>query len=172
MNVDLERRILTTLLGRPLVTNAFRGMLVEAMLAQVLEPGWRWCSEDWALHDFESADGVRLEVKQSAALQSWNAETSKPGAGRFDIAPRKVHWEGATRIKAAGRNASIYVFAWHPVTDQIAADHRLPDQWLFYPVAERNLPMQSTIARSRIESLAEPVAIAGVYDAVERLAAL
>lgn len=172
MNVDLERRILATLLGRPLVTNAFRGMLVEAMLAQVLEPGWRWCSKDWESHDFESADGVRLEVKQSAALQSWNAESSKPGTGRFDIAPRKVRWEGAGRIKAAGRHASIYVFAWHPVTDPVTADHRLAEQWLFYPVAERNLPKQHTIARGKIEGLAKPVEIAGVRDAVERLAAL
>lgn len=38
MTSKLERRILDALLGKPLVTNAFRGMMVEAMLAEVLEP--------------------------------------------------------------------------------------------------------------------------------------
>jgi len=169
MDDQLEHRILNTLVGRPLVTNAFRGLLVEAILAQVLEPDWRWCSEDWSSHDFENNAGVRLEVKQSAALQSWNTEASTPSYGRFDIAPRKVRWDGSTRIAETGRCASIYVFAWHPETDPAKADHRLAEQWQFFAVAERMLPMQRTISCKKIEVLAKPVAIDGVRDAVDRL---
>jgi hypothetical protein len=159
LNQDLERRIIDALLGKRLVTNHFRGTLVEAMLAHVLEPEWRWCSADWASHDFEHASGTRLEVKQSAALQSWHEEGLAPNKGTFDIAPRKVRWEGPRRIEEAGRYASIYVFAWHPLTDPVIADHRQPEQWQFHVVRTCDLPDQKTIALSRVRSLAEPLGL-------------
>jgi hypothetical protein len=168
MNSDLERRILESLLGKPLVMNAFRGTLVEAMLAQVLEPEWRWCAADWASHDFENSAGVRLEVKQSSALQSWHEDGFPPNRGRFDIAPRKIRWEGARRIEEAGRHASVYAFAWHPVTDVDRADHRDAGQWEFYIVSSDALPPQKTIARSRIAATCEPVGIADVPAELRR----
>ena len=84
--------------------------LVEAMLAQVLESEWKWCSADWASHDFENAEGVKLEMKQSAALQSWHEDGFPPNRGRFDIAKRKVRWKGAERIEEVGRYAEMYFF--------------------------------------------------------------
>ena len=62
--------------GKPLVTNVLRAQLVEAMIALVLVPEWHWCGADYAPCDFERADDLRLEVKQSAARQSWS--TDKP----------------------------------------------------------------------------------------------
>ena len=56
--------------GKPLVSNNFRTIIVEAILHHVLEPDWRWCWQDWGPWDFEHTDGTRLEVKQSAAKQS------------------------------------------------------------------------------------------------------
>ena len=38
------------------------------------------------------------------------------------------------------RQADIYVFAWHPEEDLKIADHRRPDQWKFFVVAEEKLP--------------------------------
>jgi hypothetical protein len=169
MDARLENRILNALLGQPLVGNAFRGLLVEAMLAEVLEPEWRWCSADWASHDFENAEGVRLEVKQSAALQSWYVEGFRPNRGRFDIAERKVRWEGATRIEEAGRCAAIYVFAWHPVSEPAGADHRDPMQWEFYVIGAQNLPNQKTIGLPGIRRLSRAVGIANVAAAAATL---
>jgi len=134
------------LFGQPLVTNVYRGLLVEAIIAQALQPRWTWVSRDWSPHDFENADGVRLEVKQTAATQTWAA---KPGAipkPSFDIALRKRVWceqqmawaQGATRPE-------IYVFAYHSEIDRNIADHREPGQWLFYPVRENELPKTKRI---------------------------
>ena len=162
MNADLQARLMSTLFGAPLVNNAFRGTLVEAMLAQVLEPEWRWCSADWASHDFENAEGMKLEVKQSAALQSWHKEGFAPNRGRFDIAKRKVRWEGAKRVDESGRYASLYIFAWHALIDPEVADHREPDQWSFYLVRADDLPDQQSIALSRIDAVSQPVNIESV----------
>lgn len=166
MTSKLERRIIDALLGKPLVTNAFRGMLVEAMLAEVLAPDWRWCGADWASHDFENAAGVRLEVKQSAALQSWHGEGARPNPGRFDIAARKMRWEGTVKVEEGGRAAAIYVFAWHPECDAGKADHRDPAQWEFHIVPASALPPQKTLGLTAVRRLAGSVKIDAVAGEV------
>lgn len=143
--------------------------LVEAMLAQVLESEWKWCSADWASHDFENAEGVKLEMKQSAALQSWHEDGFPPNRGRFDIAKRKVRWKGAERIEEVGRYAEMYIFAWHPEIDPELANHREPGQWRFYLVREADLPDQQSIALSRIQAIAQAIDLSAVPAQISTL---
>ena len=78
-------------------------------------------------------------------------ENTKPV---FRIQPTTGYWDGATWIKTQPqRQADLYVFAWHPATDADVADHRRPDQWKFFVVAERELsqtPLTKTIALGRL----------------------
>lgn len=148
MDANLKARLMSALYDSPLVNNTFRGTLVEAMLAQVLEPEWRWCSADWASHDFENAYGLKLEVKQSAALQSWHEPGLRSNRGRFDIRARTGRYEGARWIGEPGRAAQIYVFGWHGLTDPNVADHRDSSQWQFYAMKAVDLPEQEP-SRSR-----------------------
>jgi len=118
--------------GKPLVTNVLRGHVVEAIVAMALEPEWVWRAGDYSSFDFERSDGKRLEVKQSAARQSW----APPAHGKinpsFDIRERSGRWEGPLFVAEPGRAAHIYVFAFQPNVSEIA-DHRDPAQWEFYP---------------------------------------
>jgi hypothetical protein len=172
MDPVLRDRLLQSLLGKPLVSNAFRGTLVEAMLSLALEPDWRWCADGWGSYDFEHLiDGVGLEVKQSSALQNWHEIDCKPNSGRFDIRARTGRWEGAYWIAAPGRAAGLYLFAWHPEIDTSVADHRAADQWQFLPVLASALPDQKSIGLQGIRSLASPVSIDEVAEAVRELAA-
>ena len=166
MDTELKARLTSALFGAPLVNNAFRGILVEAMLSQVLEPTWLWCSADWASHDFENADGIKLEVKQSTALQSWHEPGLRPNSGNFDIRARTGRYEGARWIQEAGRAAHIYVFGWHGITKEKIADHRRADQWQFYVLGSADLPAQKSIALSRLATLTEPIEIAQVVDRI------
>ncbi|MBK8545700.1 MAG: hypothetical protein IPL62_20575 [Caulobacteraceae bacterium] len=62
----------------------------------------------------------------------------------FDIAPRTGEYvDGAAWVDGVGRNADIYVFAYHPVADP-TADHREPTQWQFYVVLENTYPHKDT----------------------------
>lgn len=142
--------------GRPLVTNVLRAQLVEAMIALVLEPEWHWCGADYAPCDFERADGLRLEVKQSAARQSWS--TDKPSKAIFDVAARTGRNEVQGWVEEYGRAAHLYVFAHHPRFDD-TADHRDPAQWLFYVVPTTALPDVKQIALGPIKTMAEAVPI-------------
>jgi hypothetical protein len=92
MDERIKHRLLDVLLGKPIVGNAFRGTLVEAIVAEALEPEWRWCADGWGRFDFEGPGGVGLEVKQSAARQDWHDHNSRPCSARFDIAERSGYF--------------------------------------------------------------------------------
>ncbi|HWJ69171.1 MAG TPA: hypothetical protein VNS79_03880 [Sphingobium sp.] len=146
------------------MTNVLRGQVAEAIIALALEPEWTWCSADYSGWDFERADGLRLEVKQSAAMQSWS--TGKPSKAIFDVAARTGHWESGTQwIAQVGRAAHIYVFAHHGIYAD-HADHRDPLQWQFYVVATRDLPDVKQAALSTIRTLTSPVPITALAGAV------
>ena len=151
---------------KPLVTNVYRSVIVEAIVDAALRPAWRWCSADYAGWDFEHASGAHLEVKQSAAKQSWTASSKGYVAPRFDIAERTGFWVGATFFPGQGRNAHIYVFAFHPRTDD-AADHREPDQWVFYVLAASDLPAAKSIRLSSVAKLVDACSFGDLANAVE-----
>jgi len=153
---EIVRRTALAVFSKPLLTNIHRAVVAEAIVAAALEPEWEWCSADYASYDFRRGD-LRLEVKQSASLQSWNAATLKPSRCSFDIAERTGEWEdGVTWKPGAGRNADIYVFCHHPVVAP-DADHRSPAQWRFFVLPEANLPKQKSLAPSIVERAATSV---------------
>lgn len=137
------------------------------MVDYALRPDWRHCSGDWKGWDFEHIDGTRLEVKQSAAQQTWAAPRSK-SLPRFDIRERTGYWDnGSTWIARPGRYAQIYVFAYHPVGGD-AADQRDPRQWQFHVVRAARLPVARTIALSKLRTLSQTLNWDGLFGAVEQ----
>lgn len=170
MNDLLRARIVEALLGKPLLTNAFRGMVVEAMIAEVLEPEWSWEAADWGSVDFiHATDRTGLEVKQSAVRQSWHEDGQPPSKCTFDIRARTGRYEGAKWFAEPGRAAAIYVFANHPIFDPKIADHRIAEQWQFFVVSADALPAQKTIGLARVSTLAQPVMIGELADEVGRV---
>lgn len=155
--------------GKPLVVNVFRSILVEAMVAETLPAAWTWCSTDYAAYDFMHVSGTRLEIKQSAARQSWTTGTSKARRALFDIAPRTGYWrDGAIWVPQPGRNSDIYLFAYHPVADD-TADHRVPEQWEFFVVATSALPDKKSISLKSIRLLTPAASISELARQVEHV---
>jgi len=164
--LDATTRLAQRLLGTPLIRNSIRGELVEEMVAVALEPEWALCGGDWGSCDLGQVDGpLRIQVKQSAARQSWHADASPPPRPTFSIATKTGRYEGATWIAEPGRNAEIFIFAWHPVADA-TADHRDPDQWQFFVVPETALPAQKSISLSALARLVDPVPFANLSACV------
>src|SRR4051794_26736965 len=96
--------------GKPLIENSYRGLIVEIIVREALGSEWRLCSADWGGWDLEHPSGCRLEVKQSAARQTW-AAPKKPSPPRFDIEERTGYYcDGVTWMPHPGRPAHIYVF--------------------------------------------------------------
>jgi hypothetical protein len=165
---DVIAKFVEQTVAQPLVNNVIRGILVESMVALEIEPEWTWCGGDYGSWDFENAGGVRLEVKQSAARQSWElGPHSKKSPPRFDIRARKQS-EGTG---GEGRAAHLYIFAYHPVEDE-TADHRDPNQWEYYCMPASNLPSQDSIGLKPIRNMAEPIRIGALLQAINATAQL
>src|SRR6516225_4975694 len=73
-----------------------------------LGPTWRCCPGDWLGWDFEHQDGTRLEVKQSAARQTW-APPKRSSRPTFDIRTRSGFYLGSEWHPEVGRHAHLYV---------------------------------------------------------------
>ena len=171
-NSVIITRLTQRLFGSPIVRNSIRGEVVEEIVGIALEPEWELCAGDWASCDLRhSQTGLRIQVKQSAARQSWHGEKCPVSTPRFSIAHKTGRWgDGDKWIEEPGRNADIFIFAWHARVDT-AGDHRDPDQWEFHVVGETDLPGQKTLSLAAIRELAPPVSFARLKEAVTSAAA-
>lgn len=123
--------------GSNLVDNSIRGILAEFLVTQILK-----CEKqpriEWDGFDCITQEGIKIEVKTSAYIQSWGQhELSKIV---FDVAPKKA-WEAKsnTYSSAPKRHADVYVFCVHSHTVQGTVDPLNLDQWDFYALATKRL---------------------------------
>ena len=162
---EIRARVSARAFGNPVIQNDFRGLVAETIVESALEPTWRCCSGDWLGWDFEHLDRTRLEVKQSAARQTWTAP-KRPSPATFDIRTRSGFYIGNEWHPGVGRHAHIYVFAYHPIADT-ATNHLDPNQWVFYVLAAERLPANKTIGLARVTSLAPAAGWEALLAAVE-----
>jgi hypothetical protein len=175
LHAQVSEHLIARFFVEPLIPNIWRSDYVEGLVLFSLGKAWKQ-PPLWSGWDLENDAGVRLEVKQSAALQSWYTQTGgKRSRPSFDIAPRTGYytdstddavWVAAADLSEADfiRSADIYIFAWHPETDPKTADHRRAEQWRFFVVpeyllTERHGP-QKTITLNPIKRLSAAV----IYD--------
>ena len=157
-------KLVASCYDKPLINNVDRGRYVECMIALALGDGWPLTSEvwDWAPWDIEGPCGARIEIKQSAKLQTWSRGQGapRPISPSFDIRVRKAKWTkgGDHPSYVPGRPADIYIFAWHQVGDPETADHRDPGQWRFFVVPEKRLPSEKkTLSLNLLRKLCEEI---------------
>lgn len=145
--------------GSNLLDNALRGVLAEFLVASALgatdQP-----RVEWDGYDCLTKDGIKVEVKSSAYIQSWaQEELSKIS---FDIAPKQA-WEASTNTysETPKRSADVYVFCLHAHKDQDTIDPLDLDQWEFYVVStsimNERCPTQKTIVLGAMLEKLEPV---------------
>ena len=177
MDGALHWRIRKTLMRRydmPVMNNVYRADYIECLVVFALGKDWwlTWTDGwDWAAWDCQHTSRARLEVKQAAARHSWDRETlARRRVPRFDIAPRTGYWtqDGSRWVNSPGRPADLYVFAWHDERRDGYADHRDTNQWLFFVVAEQDLPKnRKKIGLTGLKAIVSPCRIAGLKSAVE-----
>lgn len=159
------------ILDTPIMTNTIRGYFLESLVEAALAPDWR-CNDIWDSWDLShTASSLRMEVKQSAVRQVWDAPASarsRAAAPRFDIRERDQMWKDGEMTEALGR-AEIYVFGFHPVADWIIADQRRAEQWEFYVLGGDKLPEAKSISLAELRRRANPVTADQLRQTVNKL---
>lgn len=140
-----------------LVSNSTRGVLAEFLVAQALglAAGVR---DEWAAFDLETTDGIRIEVKSAAFIQSWRQ--SRPSRISFSVSGSKA-WSRASGTQQADshRQADVYVFALLAHRDQASLDPMDLSHWRFHALASSKL--EAAVGDQRSISLASLTALAG-----------
>lgn len=137
------------------LSNALRGVLAEYIVARAAGCTHRKRIE-WAAYDLKTDSGLKIEVKSSAYLQSW--QQTRPSAVRFDIGLRRG-WDAETNLSAAeaGRTADVYVFCVFAEQERERANPLDLDQWFFLTcgtaLLNAHFPAQKSVALSSLERL-------------------
>jgi len=138
-----------------LVSNATRGILAEYIVVNGLglADGVR---AEWDAFDLLTKDGLKIEVKSAAYLQSWHHK--KLSVITFGIRPTRL-WNATTNELATElkRQAGIYVFCVLSHKEKDSLDPLNLDQWEFYilraSVLDKKFLTQKTIGLASLLKL-------------------
>lgn len=116
-----------------LVSNVARGVFAEFLVAHALGIDTGGVRDGWAAFDLMTADGIRIEVKSAAFIQSWWQRRLSPIAFRVR---RTRAWDPETGSTTSGpvRCADVYVFALLAHRDKATVEPLNVDQWRFFVV--------------------------------------
>lgn len=153
-----------------LVSNASRGRLAEFIVARALDAPTDGVRDEWAAFDLTTKEGIKVEVKSSAYLQSWTQR--KPSLITFSVRRARA-WDPRTNLLAdqPSRPADVYVFALLAHQDKSSLDPLDLDQWQFYVVTtrainERKRSQHSITLKSLCRMNAGPVSFGDLRAAV------
>ena len=118
-----------------LVSNTERGKLAEYLVATAIGCD-RQVSQTWESYDLLSPEGIKIEVKTSAYIQSWKQKAFSTIS--FGIAEAQ-YWDGLEYVGEKKRQADVYVFCVLKYKDQETINPLDLKQWDFYPVATSKL---------------------------------
>ena len=138
-----------------LLSNTLRGVLAEFIVKMDLgiESSVR---TEWDSYDLLTEDGIKIEVKSAAYLQSWKQE--KLSNISFSIAPTKG-WDAKTNEYSTklARHSDYYVFCLLDHKEKETVNPMDLDQWVFYVIAtkelDEKLSNQKTITLSSLKTL-------------------
>ncbi|MCX2678825.1 hypothetical protein OOZ15_02625 [Galbibacter sp. EGI 63066] len=113
-----------------LLNNTLRGVLAEYIVRQDL--GIKKSTRtEWDAYDLETKNGIKIEIKSAAYLQSWKQNNLSQIS--FNIAPTKG-WNAETNEYSTEtkRQSDYYVFCLLHHKDKSTVDPTKLEQWTFY----------------------------------------
>lgn len=155
-----------------LMSNATRGRLAEYLVQRAVGGAEDAIRDEWDAFDLTTPEGVRVEVKSSAYIQSWHQE--RESAISFRI-PKTKAWSADTNQQdaIARRQADVYVFAL--LHERTSPDPLNIRHWTFYVLAARALDARArsqdaiTLA-SLVREAGAPVAFEHLGEAINSVA--
>ena len=143
-----------------ILSNATRGRLAEFIVGTAIGLNPEDPRDEWGAYDLTSEEGIRIEIKSAAYIQSWNQK--KLSIISFSI-KRARYWDAETNMqhKEPKRHADIYVFCLLKHQEQSTIDPLKLEQWEFYVIPTYVLDnyerSQSSITIKSLKKLSEPL---------------
>ena len=151
------------------LNNTLRGTVAEYIVSQATR-AQALVRIEWDTVDITTPEGIKIEVKSAAYLQSWPQK--RPSAISFGIAKTYPwDWEKNQYGETQVRSADVYVFCVLAHLNGQTVNPLELTQWEFYVLPTRTLDTslgnQKTVSLSRLKELgAEPLGYDQVRNAV------
>lgn len=157
-----------------ILSNATRGIFTEFIVAKALDCDLSISTirDEWDAHDLTTAEGLRIEVKSSAYLQS--GEQEKLSTIHFSIRNAQP-WnsEFQKRSSTPLRSADIYVFCLLKHKDKATVDPLNLNQWEFYILSTQEINkvfgLQKSISLSTLQQHASTVSFDDIKTTITSL---
>ncbi len=152
-----------------ILSNATRGILAEFIIAKALNTDVANVRNEWDAFDLLTPEKVKVEVKSSAYLQSWE----QPDYSKISFSTRAAKpwdWSIDKRSDIAIRSADVYVFCLLNHKDKATVNPLNLDQWEFYVLATSELNnysrSQHSITLNSLQKLAKSLKFLEVRNEV------
>jgi hypothetical protein len=152
-----------------IVSNATRGLLAEFIVATAVGVNIGTPRKEWAAYDLDTPEGIKLEIKSSAYLQTWKQDSlSKP---LFGIkATRSYNYESNKSSETASRDANVYVFCLLNHKQKSTVNPLDMNQWEFYVLATKKLNdykrSQDSITLKSLRTLTDSILYNELYEKI------
>ena len=144
-----------------ILSNATRGRLAEFIVATGTGIDIKQVREEWGAYDLLTPNGIRLEIKSAAYLQSWHQNMFSSISFSTKLAR---HWDKLTNKLAdiPKRHADVYIFCLLKHEDKQTVNPLNLDHWEFYVLATSELNnytrSQHSITLKSLQKLTNKVA--------------
>ncbi len=155
-----------------LISNVTRGRFAEFIVGTAIGLKFKQPRDEWATYDLITDDGIKIEVKSAAYIQSWNQK--KYSVISFSIKPAK-YWDSETNMHKGEpqRHADVYLFCLLKHKDQKTIDPLNMAQWEFYllPTSELNeyKRSQSSITLTSLQKLTDAISYSQLKESIDSL---
>lgn len=153
-----------------LISNATRGRLAEFIVGIAVKTDMGVPRDEWGAYDIVSENGIKIEVKSAAYVQSWRQKQYSPI--KFGIKPAR-YWDADTNMAKAEpkRHADVYVFCLLTEKDQSIIDPTKLEQWEFYVLPTKMLDdyprSNSSITLKSLRKLTDGIGFDQLCEEVE-----
>ncbi|MCH8905109.1 MAG: hypothetical protein IIA45_14480 [Bacteroidetes bacterium] len=153
-----------------ILSNVTRGIFAEFLVGTAIGLDPKNIRDEWAAFDLTSKNGIKLEIKSAAYIQSWYQKAYSTIS--FSIKPAK-YWDPETNIlsKVSKRHADVYVFCLLKCKDQAIIDPLNLDQWEFYVLPTIELDeyerSQSSLTLNSLTKLTGSIVYDKLKNAIE-----
>ncbi len=119
-----------------MLSNASRGRLAEYLVHRAVGGAVETVRAEWDAFDLTTPDGIRVEVKSAAYIQSWHQV--RESTISFRVQKTRAWSQATNQLESiAKRQSDVYVFA--VLHEKTAPDPMNVRHWTCYVVASRVL---------------------------------
>ncbi len=149
-----------------ILSNATRGRLAEFIVATAMGIDVTNVREEWDAYDLITSNGIKLEIKSAAYIQSWYQQVFS----KISFSIKLAHcWNTETNKLSvtAKRHADVYVFCLLKHEDKKTINPLNLDHWDFYVLSTTEINnytrSQRSITLKSLQRLTQVV----VYDEIK-----